>query len=776
MLEVERQTKLPRLLDLEGTPSASQRRWYWRYVHRWRRRLFYLWRQDVPDESDGLEVARGVDDLLAIALLLDYSRRSGTADLPQISEVHESLSSPTVAAIAIATTATVADPFISAVLDPQAFADTQPVPRRVFEENWQCRLRDATSLLYRDKEVPLSLFGDFHQICAGNPLNTESSDAEGRGKRRARGMFYTPAPIVDYLVSSTMGPVLNGQRPEEVLQLRVLDPSCGCGAFLIACFRYVSAWLERHPDCDHELACRLSLELMERVLHGCDIDPGAVSWTIRLQLLAAREMLRSRVHAQGIESTPSVPFLRETIRCRSFLELAPFRTSASFSPSYDAIIGGPPFVRLEQLHNTQRDEIPLYRRRYLSARQGQYDLYMLFIEQALDSLNEEGRVAFSLSNSFLRTDSGRVVRGYIAANACVEEVVEFEDPKTYDDAATQIALLRLRKARPRRGGRYAVIGGRGRLRRKLENLVSDQPDPDVSTRPLPPEAAATSRWKLASLDDGRWLEEVRQAGVPLGRLVTIESGLSTGIDRLLLLKRTGRVAGGIILVQSREDVDRVLRLEEAATRSVVRGRQLRGYQPPKLQHVHPFPYDAKGRPLGEGRLQARFPLAYAYLLRNQVDLSKRALAKGCAWYSTFCRRPRCASLGPRLLSAKIASGRSFSLIDDSQLLTHSSVVVLTGRNDMLDPYYLLGIVNSKVFTRYVSLTMPKTNVGRYSLRLSRLRWFPVPDPMSETVQAPSRAISSLVRDLVQQSFQHLTSRDLLTSIDRQVADLYGVDS
>ena len=432
-------------------------------------------------------------------------------------------------------------------------------------------------------------------------------------------------------------------------------------------------------------------------------------------------------------------------------------------------------MRLEQLHKTQRGEIPLYRRRYLSAQQGQYDLYMLFIEQALDLLNENGRIAFSLSNSFLRTDSGRIVRGYIAANACVEEIVEFEDPKTYDDAATQIALLRLRKIRPRRAGRYAVIAGRGRLRRKLENLASDQPDPDVSTRLLPPEAAASSRWKLASSDDSRWLEEVRQAGVPLGRLVTIESGLSTGVDRLLLLRRIGCAADGVILAQPRDHTDRTIRLEEAATRPVVRGHQLRGYQPPRLQHVYPFPYDAKGRPLAEGSLQGLFPLMYAYLLRSRVDLSKRVFAKGCPWYSTFYRRPRCASLGPSLLRAKTTSGRSFSLIDDPQLLAHSSVVMLTGRSGILDPHYLLGILNSEVFARYVSLTMPKRNLGWYSLRLSRLRWFPVPDPTSESVQDASQAISSLVRDLLQQSLRHPPSRKQLTSIDRQVADLYGVD-
>lgn len=94
MLEVEQRTTLPRLLDLDNPPSVTQRRRYWRYVHRWRRRLFHLWRKDIPGEADGLEIARGVDDLLAIVLLLDYFRRSGHADLPPISEIHERLSPP----------------------------------------------------------------------------------------------------------------------------------------------------------------------------------------------------------------------------------------------------------------------------------------------------------------------------------------------------------------------------------------------------------------------------------------------------------------------------------------------------------------------------------------------------------------------------------------------------------------------------------------------------------------------------------------------------------
>jgi len=606
MLQVEQHTKLPRLLDLYDSPSVTRRRRYWRYVHRWRRRLSYLWRQDCPGESGRAEIARGVDDLLAITLLLDYLRRSGHAELPSVRELHQSSSRPTPAAIATAIAAIVKGPFVSAVLDPLTFANTLPIPRRVVADNWQRRLGGATWMLYRDKQIPLSFFGDFHQVCTGNPLDTESPDTEGKGKRRERGMFYTPAPIVDYLVATTLAPLLSDRRPEEVLELRILDPSCGCGAFLIACFRYVSTWLEDHPQCDSETAYRLSLKVIEHVLHGRDIDPHAVRWTIRLQLLATWEMLKRDADFQGIESTFTVPSLQDTIRCKSFLDLATSHgPNLPASLSDDAILGGPPFVRLEQLHDTQPEQLPLYHRRYLSARQGQYDFYMLFIEQALDLLHEGGRVAFSLANPFLRTDSGRIVRGYIAANACVEEIVEFEDPKTYDDANTQIALLRLRKVRPRCDGRYAVINGRGRLRQKLEQLDSGQPDSEVSTTLLLPSATPSSRWNLASAEDDNWLTTVRQAGIPLGRLVTIESGLSTAIDRLLLLKKTGRGVGRTIVTESRDEDDNTIRFEEAGIRSVVRGHQLRGYQPPKLRHVHPYPYDANGRALGEDNLQVR---------------------------------------------------------------------------------------------------------------------------------------------------------------------------
>jgi hypothetical protein len=53
----------------------------------------------------------------------------------------------------------------------------------------------------------------------------------GSGVRKATGTFYTPQPIAEYLVRRTLGPLVHDASPERILQLRIVDPSMGSGAF-----------------------------------------------------------------------------------------------------------------------------------------------------------------------------------------------------------------------------------------------------------------------------------------------------------------------------------------------------------------------------------------------------------------------------------------------------------------------------------------------------------------------------------------------------------------
>lgn len=107
----------------------------------------------------------------------------------------------------------------------------------------------------------------------------------GSGVRKATGTFYTPRALVDYLVADTLAPLTADATPEQILALRVLDPSMGSGAFLVGACRYLAAAYEaalvahgrcHASDIGSADSARFRRLVAERCLFGVDINPTAV--------------------------------------------------------------------------------------------------------------------------------------------------------------------------------------------------------------------------------------------------------------------------------------------------------------------------------------------------------------------------------------------------------------------------------------------------------------------------------------------------------------------
>ena len=75
----------------------------------------------------------------------------------------------------------------------------------------------------------------------------------GRGKReiwikekpevrKAGGVYYTPEYIVDYIVKQTVGKLIEDKTPKEVEKIKVVDPACGSGSFLIGAYQHLLDW------------------------------------------------------------------------------------------------------------------------------------------------------------------------------------------------------------------------------------------------------------------------------------------------------------------------------------------------------------------------------------------------------------------------------------------------------------------------------------------------------------------------------------------------------
>ena len=107
----------------------------------------------------------------------------------------------------------------------------------------------------------------------------------GSGTRKATGTFYTPQPIADYMVRRTLGPLVRGADPDRILQLRIVDPAMGSGAFLVAACRYLATAYEAalisaggcHPsDIGERERATIRRSVAERCLYGVDVNPMAV--------------------------------------------------------------------------------------------------------------------------------------------------------------------------------------------------------------------------------------------------------------------------------------------------------------------------------------------------------------------------------------------------------------------------------------------------------------------------------------------------------------------
>jgi hypothetical protein len=105
------------------------------------------------------------------------------------------------------------------------------------------------------------------------------------GRRKSTGTFYTPRSMTEYLVRRTLAPLVRGASPERILALRVLDPSMGSGAFLVAACRYLADAYEEalvaegttvRADILPEDRASFRRVIAQRCLYGVDLNPTAV--------------------------------------------------------------------------------------------------------------------------------------------------------------------------------------------------------------------------------------------------------------------------------------------------------------------------------------------------------------------------------------------------------------------------------------------------------------------------------------------------------------------
>ncbi|MEK7325812.1 MAG: N-6 DNA methylase, partial [Chloroflexota bacterium] len=249
---------------------------------------------------------------------------------------------------------------------------------------------------YEFSVLPAEILGNVYEQFLGKVIRlTASHQAKVEEKpevKKAGGVYYTPAYIVEYIVKNTVGKQIEGQSPKQLKGFRVLDPACGSGSFLLGAYTflldYYQQWYaghqpEKHPGAvrSHGEAWRLTTAEKKRILvehiFGVDIDRQAVEVTKLSLLLKVLEGESDETLGKQLAllQERALPNLDRNIKCGNSLigpdyfsgqllkdddelrRVNPFDWAAEFPEAmkaggFDCVIGNPPYGA--ELSNDQK--------------------------------------------------------------------------------------------------------------------------------------------------------------------------------------------------------------------------------------------------------------------------------------------------------------------------------------------------------------------------------------------------------------------------------------
>ncbi len=292
---------------------------------------------------------------------------------------------------------------------------------------------------YNFSSINADVLGSVYEQYLGYLLRGKKV-SESHAHKKESGIYYTPTYIVDYIVRNTLGEVL--KQKKDIDKIKVLDPACGSGSFLIKVFDIFSDFWKAHVGED-KFDRQIKNNILTHNIYGVDLDPKAVEIS-QLNLFL-------KIGEKG-----ELPKLRENIKCgnslidedkivgdKAFAWNSKF-TDIMNSGGFDVIIGNPPYINNR---NLPKEEKEFFETRYSTAYQ-QYDIYVLFYELALKLLKPGGYLGFITPNKFAITNYGTPLRKLLL-NYKIVKIVDVSQLGVFSEASTYPYIVILQKTSAR---------------------------------------------------------------------------------------------------------------------------------------------------------------------------------------------------------------------------------------------------------------------------------------------------------------------------------------
>ncbi len=360
---------------------------------------------------------------------------------------------------------------------------------------------------------------------------------------------------------------------------------------------------------------------------------------------------------------------------------------------FDVVIGNPPYIRIQEVQATTPALVNRYKKRYVAASKGNYDVYVIFVERGLSLVNQRGYLSYILPHKFFNAQYGASLRKLIADGRHLQHVVHFGDQQIFAAATTYTCLLFLSKSPV---SQFRLV--------KVEDFELWSKARAGQKGEIASERINGDEWNFAVGKEAALFEKLSRMPTKMEDIAErMAQGIRTSANEIYVLD-TVKTMGKLITAYSQKLKSEVV-LERDAVSLFLQGREIKPFQILPSGKVVIIPYCIDNDAIAlikESELKKRFPNTFAYLLENKPHLQERENGKmsGDNWYGFVYPKNIEMMKCYKILVPDIADRASFALDESGQYAFTSGYGITLKDGVAESPKYILGLLNSKIIDFY----------------------------------------------------------------------------
>jgi len=342
------------------------------------------------------------------------------------------------------------------------------------------------SILYDFSLIDADVLGNIYEQYLGHILKKTEKRAkltESKAKRKEEGIYYTPSYIVDYIVRNTVGELVKSKKV-DISKIKVLDPACGSGSFLIKTFDVLNEYYSRKEGYNQTklvdgTTYKTKTTILRNNIFGVDLDKQAVDIAqLNLLLKVAEKKEKLPLLQQNIKNGNSLiddPNLAGDKAFKWNEEFAEIMNNGGF----DVIVGNPPYFKIFENDSINKTED------YKEIKSGMMNASAVFINRSLKLIRNGGYLGMIVPKMLSFTDSWDKIRHKILSEYKILCVIDCG--KAFKGVLLEQIIFILKRERPSNNDKITIgeldnhtIKETAKVLQKncsLENRIPLEPNP-----------------------------------------------------------------------------------------------------------------------------------------------------------------------------------------------------------------------------------------------------------------------------------------------------------